>query len=65
MPHEMYYVKNKSRAERRTMNLLHKQHNRMLKALKKLRRSEATLLRTEPVLAPRVMNVFVPYRMVA
>jgi len=65
MPHEMYYVKNKSRAERRTMNLLHKQHYRMIKALKKLRRSEATLLRTEPVLAPRVMKVFVPYRMVA
>lgn len=65
MPHEMYYVKNKSRAERRTINLVHKQHNRMIKTLKKLRKSQDLILRRITSLAPRVMKMDIPLRKVA
>lgn len=57
MPHEMYYVKNKSRAERRKINLLHKQHHRMIKAMRKLRRIESSLQYQKPTLMPQVMRV--------
>lgn len=57
MPHEMYYTKNKSRAERRKINLVHKHYNRMIKTMKKLRKIKTSLLYQEPILAPQVMRV--------
>lgn len=57
MPHEMYYVKNKSRAERRKINLVHKHYNRMIKTMKKLRKVESQLQYQEPMLMPQVMRV--------
>jgi hypothetical protein len=55
MPHEMYFVKNKERRDRRTVNLMYKNHERMLKAIKKLKKQEEQLKHHEP-LYPQVIR---------
>jgi hypothetical protein len=55
MPHEFYFVKNKERRDRRTTNLMFKNHERMLKAIKKLKKEQQQLFRSEP-LYPAVMK---------
>lgn len=55
MPHEFYYVKNKDRRDRRTSNLMFRNHERMLKGLKKLKKAEEQLSRHEP-LYPQVIR---------
>lgn len=55
MPHEFYYVKNKDRRDRRTSNLMFRNHERMLKALKKLKKANERLARHEP-LYPQVIR---------
>lgn len=55
MPHEFYFVKNKERRDRRTTNLMFKNHERMVKAIKKLKKAQQQLLRVEP-LYPVVMK---------
>lgn len=49
MPHEFYFVKNKERRDRRTTNLMFKNHDRMLKAMKKLKKEQQQLFRYEPL----------------
>lgn len=55
MPHEFYFVKNKERRDRRTANLMFKNHDRMLKAIKKLKKEHEQLIRHEP-LYPQVLR---------
>lgn len=61
MPHEFYFVKNKERRDRRTTNLMFKNHERMIKAIKKLKKEQQKLLRYEP-LYPAVMKKMVYLR---
>lgn len=49
MPHEFYFVKNKERRDRRTANLMFKNHDRILKAIKKLKKAQMQLQRQEPL----------------
>jgi hypothetical protein len=55
MPHEFYYVKNKERRDRRMTNLMFRNHERMLKGLKKLKKAEEQLSRHEP-LYPQILR---------
>lgn len=58
MPHEFYYVKNKVRRDRRTSNLMFRNHERMLKGLKKLKKAEERLIHQEPLFAQIVRKMF-------
>lgn len=43
MPHEMFFVKNKNREERRNINLIHRQRHQVLRALRKLKNAQIQL----------------------
>lgn len=55
MPHEFYYVKNKDRRDRRVSNLMFRNHERIVKGLKKLKKAQEQLSRHEP-LYPQVIR---------
>lgn len=55
MPHEFYFVKNKERRDRRTANLMFRNHERMLKAIKKIKKAQEHLMKHEP-LYPQAMK---------
>ena len=63
MPHEMFFVKNKNREERRNINLVHRQRHQVLRALRKLKNAQIQLKLEErkchsaPRIGPKVRPI--------